>query len=76
MAEICNLHSQDVDFIGKSVKLYGKGSKERIIPIENTSVLTILSDYYFIYAEKSRTADIFCKQIWQKADRAIRPLYD
>lgn len=52
MAEICNLHSQDVDFIGKSVKLYGKGSKERIIPIENTSVLTILSDYYFIHEEK------------------------
>ena len=52
MAEICNLHSQGVDFIGKSVKLYGKGSKERIIPIENNSVLTILSDYYFIYAEK------------------------
>lgn len=52
VAEICNLHSQDVDFIGKSVKLYGKGSKERIIPIENTSVLTILSDYYFIYEEK------------------------
>ena len=49
VAEICNLHSQDVDFIGKSVKLYGKGSKERIIPIENTSVLTILSDYYFIH---------------------------
>ena len=52
VAEICNLHSQDVDFIGKSVKLYGKGSKERIIPIENNSVLTILSDYYFIYEEK------------------------
>lgn len=52
VAEICNLHSQDVDFIGKSVKLYGKGSKERIIPIENTSVLTILSDYYFIHEEK------------------------
>ena len=52
VAEICNLHSQDVDFIGKSVKLYGKGSKERIIPIENNSVLAILSDYYFIYEEK------------------------
>lgn len=50
----------DLSFIGKNkslaipyvLKLYGKGSKERIIPIENTSVLTILSDYYFIHEEK------------------------
>ena len=52
VAEICNLRSQDYDIKGKSVKFNGKGSKERVVPIENASVLTILSDYYFNYKEK------------------------
>lgn len=45
IAEICTLKKDDVDMIGGKIKFYGKGSKERIIPIENKSVIGILVRY-------------------------------
>lgn len=45
VAEICTLHAKDVDVLGGTVKFYGKGSKERIVPIENQAVLNILNRY-------------------------------
>ena len=34
IAEICTLKPENVDLLGRSVKFYGKGSKERLIPVE------------------------------------------
>lgn len=45
IAEICTLKKDDVDLIGGKIKFYGKGSKERIIPIENKCVIGILIRY-------------------------------
>lgn len=44
-SEICSLTAGAVDLINHTVKIFGKGSKERIIQIENGDVLNILSDY-------------------------------
>lgn len=52
VAEICSLSLEDIDLNEKVVKLYGKGSKERLIPVENDSVLEILSLYYSLHKEK------------------------
>lgn len=49
IAEVCNLHNEDVDLLGGSVKLFGKGSKERVIPIENYSVLAIMKRYRSLF---------------------------
>lgn len=49
VAEICTLRSDNVDLLGNSVKFYGKGSKERIIPIENFAVLSILRKYHSLF---------------------------
>lgn len=38
VSEVCPLTPNDVNFIDYTIKFYGKGSKEHIIPIENTSV--------------------------------------
>ena len=43
VAEISTLHAEAVDVLDGTVKFYGKGSKERIIPIENKAVLNILN---------------------------------
>lgn len=43
IAEICTLKPENVDLLGRSVKFYGKGSKERLIPVENMAVLSILN---------------------------------
>lgn len=45
IAEICTLKKDDVDLIGGIIKFYGKGSKERIIPVENQCVIGILVRY-------------------------------
>lgn len=59
VAEICNLQEADVNFQGKSVKLYGKGSKERIIPIENESVLSILHRYRSLHESQIKALGFF-----------------
>ena len=52
VAEICTLRSDHVDLLGNSVKFYGKGSKERIIPIENFAVLSILRKYHSLFEKE------------------------
>lgn len=52
VAEICTLRSDNVDMLGNSVKFYGKGSKERIIPIENFAVLSILRKYHSLFEKE------------------------
>lgn len=52
VAEICTLRSDNVDLLGNSVKFYGKGSKERIIPIENFAVLSILRKYLSLFEKE------------------------
>lgn len=48
ISEICSLRMGDVDLIEKMVRILGKGSKERIIQIENRDVLSILTQYKFL----------------------------
>lgn len=59
VAEVCTLKSGDVDLLGNSIKFYGKGSKERIIPIENFAVLNILKKYHLIFEDKISTSGYF-----------------
>lgn len=50
VAELYDLLCSDIDFENGSIKVNGKGSKERIIQICSSEVLRILKEYY-IYAE-------------------------
>lgn len=59
VAEICTLHSENVDLSGNSVRFYGKGSKERIIPIENFAVLSILKKYRSMYEKEISASGYF-----------------
>lgn len=47
ISEICSLRTGDIDLIEKMVRILGKGSKERIIQIENRDVISILKQYKF-----------------------------
>lgn len=44
VSELCGLNSGDLDLSGKTVKVRGKGSKERIVPVGTKSV-QILKEY-------------------------------
>ncbi len=59
VAEICTLHSENVDLSGNSVRFYGKGSKERIIPIENFAVLSILKKYRSMFEKEISASGYF-----------------
>lgn len=59
VAEICTLHNEDVDLLGGSVKFFGKGSKERVIPIENISVISILTKYRSLFKDRISQSGYF-----------------
>ena len=45
VSELCSLNTQHIDFGNGSIRIMGKGAKERILQIGNQEVLTILSRY-------------------------------
>lgn len=45
VSELCNLGEHDVDIANKTVRIYGKGARERVMQIENADVLSILQTY-------------------------------
>lgn len=45
ISELCELHQDSIDLSKGIIRVYGKGSKERIIPIGNTKVLQLLREY-------------------------------
>lgn len=59
ISEICSLRPENVDLSAKTVKIFGKGSKERIIQIENKDVLAILKKYKSIFAADIADAGFF-----------------
>ncbi len=52
ISEICNLKAQDIDLDAQTVRIFGKGSKERIIQIENYDVLSILRKYKALFSDE------------------------
>ncbi|MCH5205067.1 MAG: tyrosine-type recombinase/integrase [Oscillospiraceae bacterium] len=59
VSEICNLTLDDVDLSNHTIKIFGKGSKERIIQIENPDVLNTLNRYYEMFCEDIAISGFF-----------------
>lgn len=45
ISEICSLKNDDIDLKNRTIRVYGKGSKERLIQIENADVINALNEY-------------------------------
>ncbi|MEI7592874.1 MAG: tyrosine recombinase [Actinomycetes bacterium] len=41
VAELCGLRPEDLDLGGRSVRVWGKGSKQRVVPLSDPAVLAI-----------------------------------
>lgn len=52
VSEICNLKNNDINTANHFIKIYGKGSRERIIQIENTDVLRAINTYNFSFQDR------------------------
>ena len=51
ISEICSLKTYNINLVTQTVRIFGKGSKERIIQIENEEVLAILKLYKSTFGE-------------------------
>ena len=59
ISELCSLHTDDIDLIEGSVKIYGKGAKERLIQISNQNVLIALRNYADCWDDDIQTSNHF-----------------
>lgn len=59
VSEICMLTPEAVDLSDHTIKIFGKGSKERIVQIENPSVLAALVRYYETFSSDILAAGYF-----------------
>lgn len=76
VSEICSLTSATMDLANHTVKIYGNGSKERIIQIENPDVLKILSDYLAAFADDiEKTGYIFINKLHKRlTEQSVREI--
>ena len=51
-----SLSEQDIDFISGTIKVFGKGKKERIVPIGDTAIKSIRS---YLAKRKKQNAALF-----------------
>lgn len=51
VSEICTLTPTTVDLTNHTIKIFGKGSKERIIQIENADALNAINEYYITFKD-------------------------
>lgn len=59
ISEICSLSTENIDLDSQTVRILGKGSKERIIQIENHDVLSILQQYKTIFVAEIKPDGFF-----------------
>lgn len=59
VSEICTLTPDAVDLTNHTVKIFGKGSRERIIQIENHDVLKALNRYYETFCDDITASGFF-----------------
>lgn len=74
ISELCNLKSSDVELYDGTIRIYGKGAKERLIQIGNEDVLLILEKYEAEYSSEINKSGYFFvnPNATQLSDQAIR----
>lgn len=58
VSELCSLDYGDIDLINKIVKVKGKGSKERIVPL-GTQTITAINNYLKVIKHDSKSSPLF-----------------
>ena len=74
VSEICTLTPDAVDLINHTIKIFGKGSRERIIQIENADVLKALNSYYEMFSDEiSKSGYFFVNKLHQRlTEQSVR----
>lgn len=74
ISELCSLHNYDVDLAEGIIRIYGKGSKERLIQIGNQEVLSTVGSYQYVFSEQiEKTGWFFLNRIGNRlSDQSVR----
>ena len=59
VSELCSLTIKDVDINNKFIKIYGKGSKERLIQLGNSDVILALENYANAFKKQTNESGYF-----------------
>ena len=74
ISELCGLRKEQLDLNNRTISIWGKGKKERMIYIENPNVLHALSkymDYYKVFIDE--TGYLFINRVGQPlSDQSVR----
>ena len=68
VSELCMLDNGNIDMIKKSIRVFGKGSKTRIVPIGDKSIL-VLEDYIKEYNPTGRINPFLTDKKGERTDR-------
>lgn len=74
VSELCSLNSKDINLEQGSIRIYGKGSKERIIQITNPSLINALINYRDLFCRQLQDADFFfCNRLGNRlSEQSVR----
>lgn len=74
ISELCGLHRKQIDLSNRTVLIWGKGAKERMIQIENTEVIKALTEYITCYTDKIEDNGwLFINRLGRKfSDQSVR----
>lgn len=70
VSELCSLNLDSIDFYGASIRVLGKGSKTRVVPLGSKSE-EVLRAYFDMLTTKSNSAPLFTDE---KGERITRHL--
>lgn len=74
VSELCYLRKDSINLSSGEIKIYGKGSKERLIQIGNKDVLSAVSSYYLVSsADIENSGWFFVNRLGQRlSDQSVR----
>lgn len=67
VSELCNLRPEEVDLRNGRIKVFGKGSKERVIQICQSEILLALKEYYRLFSDQIRNRGYFLLIGWDSS---------
>lgn len=59
VSELCSLKRENIDLLDGTIKIFGKGAKERILQIGNESVLSALRNYVVAFEDQIQKSGAF-----------------
>lgn len=59
ISELCSLSQENIDLENGTIRIYGKGSKERILQIGQNNVITALTEYKYLFLSEIDVCGFF-----------------